>query len=299
MSQIPSPPVSAILLVAQFTRERAGLSFEATSLPGHLLHLVTSGTVRQECNGREYVLRRGDVMWYHEDEWVRGTVLQAPWTFYSVNFLAPTLPPPAFESRCFHRQQRLEPLFAELLAVWDDTRLPALPRQCRAHAALLRILAALTPTGQQPVAMDPRARLWWELETRFREDLQRPVNLAQLAAWRRTSPASVARACRYAVGVPPLKRLKQVRLSLARGLVLRSGLAMKEIAARIGYSRVHEFSRDYRKHFGKAPTAERGRKQGVLSRRKEPAVRGGVGRRAVAPAYGRSSGVSNGGKATA
>jgi transcriptional regulator GlxA family with amidase domain len=54
-----------------------------------------------------------------------------------------------------------------------------------------------------------------------------------------------------------MKRLKQIRLSLARGLVLYSDLNMTEIALRVGYGRVHEFSRDYRKAYGRPPTAER------------------------------------------
>jgi AraC-like DNA-binding protein len=258
MSQISATPIREILFAARFERTRAGMAYAATSLPGHLLHLVVGGAVRQECNGREYVLRRGDVMWYHEDELVRGTVLHAPWTFYSVNFIAPTLPPPAFEARVFHRRLSLRLLFAELLAVWQDESLPPLIRQYRAHAALLRILATLTTSEQQPVAMDPRARLWWELETKLRQDLRQPVSLTQLAKWAGTSPATVARSCQFAVGAPPLRRIKQVRLSLARGLVLRSALTMKEIAERIGYPRGHEFSRDYRKAFGKPPTSERG-----------------------------------------
>jgi len=257
MSPISAPPIRDILLVARFVRTRAGQSFEATSLPGHLLHLVVDGVVEQECNGRQYLLRRGDLMWYHEDELVRGTVRGAPWTFYSVNFLAPALTPPPFEARLFPNQLGLRPWFAELLDVWRAAALPPLVRQCRAHAALLRILAALPPGATQPVAADPRARLWWDLETKIRRDLRQPVRLAQLAAWAGTSPATVARACRYAVGVPPLKRVKQIRLSLARGLLQRSALAVKEIAAETGYPRVHEFSRDYRKHFGHPPTVER------------------------------------------
>jgi transcriptional regulator GlxA family with amidase domain len=54
-----------------------------------------------------------------------------------------------------------------------------------------------------------------------------------------------------------MKRLKQIRLSLARGLVQHSDLNMTEISQRVGYARVHEFSRDYRKAHGRPPTAER------------------------------------------
>jgi transcriptional regulator GlxA family with amidase domain len=46
-------------------------------------------------------------------------------------------------------------------------------------------------------------------------------------------------------------------MSLARGLVRHSELGIGEIARQVGYSRVHEFSRDYRKHFALAPTADR------------------------------------------
>ena len=66
-----------------------------------------------------------------------------------------------------------------------------------------------------------------------------------------------------AVGLPPMKRLKQIRLSLARGLVHYSDLNMTEIALRVGYGRVHEFSRDYRLAHGRPPTADRAAAPGL------------------------------------
>jgi AraC-like DNA-binding protein len=59
------------------------------------------------------------------------------------------------------------------------------------------------------------------------------------------------------VGVSPLKRVKQLRMSMARRLVWMSKLTFTEIADRIGYPRVHEFSRDYHKYFGVTPTDDR------------------------------------------
>ena len=254
---VPASPVQNILLVARFTRERQNYEFEATSLPGHLLHYVVSGRVRQQCNGRKYELRPGCVMWYHEDEWVTGRLLEPPWIFYSVNFIAPTLPPPPDESRLFLHHHRLSALFHNLWQAWRRTAVPPLQRQAAVHARLLDILAALALPTAAPCQIDPRARRWWELEAELRRDLARVIDLPLLARLSGASAATMARACRYAVGESPLRRVKQIRLSLARGLVLRSDLAMKEIAARIGYPRVHEFSRDYRKHWGQPPTAER------------------------------------------
>lgn len=263
MSQLSSPPpidaspVQEIRLALRFERRVAGWRFDATSLPGHLLHYSDTGRVQQECNGREYELRPGSVMWYHDDELVRGTVVRSPWIVYSINFIAPDLPPPPFESRLIHGCTALRRDFREVIDLWHDLRQPPLVRKLRAHAALARILAALALPEQQPFHMNPQTRLWWELETELRKDLRQPVSLRRMTELSHASPATIARACRLAVGLTPARRLKHVRLNLARGLVLRSQLPMKEIAERVGYSRVHEFSRDYRKHFGHPPTADR------------------------------------------
>lgn len=82
----------------------------------------------------------------------------------------------------------------------------------------------------------------------------------RLVTWRRIfkkSVATIARSSQAAVGLPPMKRLKQIRMSLARGLVIRSDLLFKQVAAQVGYERVHEFSRDYRLAFGMSPRRHR------------------------------------------
>jgi transcriptional regulator GlxA family with amidase domain len=108
-------------------------------------------------------------------------------------------------------------------------------------------------------AVNPSAqtRLWWELEAAVRKDLSRNVSLSDLERMSGKARATIARSCHAAVAMPPLRRVKHVRLSLARGLVHRSRLAIKEIAVRVGYERVHEFSRDYHRHFGRSPREDR------------------------------------------
>jgi transcriptional regulator GlxA family with amidase domain len=54
-----------------------------------------------------------------------------------------------------------------------------------------------------------------------------------------------------------MKRVKQIRLSMAWGLVMFSDLKMTDIAQRVGYGRLHEFSRDYRRQFGRSPLHDR------------------------------------------
>ena len=102
-------PVESIRSVQLLVRRRQGFRFTATSLPGHLVQFILKGRVRQSCNGRVYDLGPGDVIWYHEDEWVEGVVREAPWIFYSVNFLAPGLPPPDYARRVVRPRGKSHP----------------------------------------------------------------------------------------------------------------------------------------------------------------------------------------------
>jgi transcriptional regulator GlxA family with amidase domain len=54
-----------------------------------------------------------------------------------------------------------------------------------------------------------------------------------------------------------MKRVKELRMSYARGLVLYSQMSMTEIALRVGYGRVQELSRDYHRRFGRTPREDR------------------------------------------
>ncbi len=246
-------PIEGVLLVERFQCPR-GHRFEASSLPGHLLHVVVRGRVRQTCNGRAYELGPRSAIWYHEDEHVVGEVL-APWTFYSVNFIAPAMPPPELGERALAvRWTDALRACRRLYAAWRSSEAEE-RRTLAVHAALGELLLCLAPRPA-PVRMEGRARLWWLVESRVRERLDHPPTLAELAKLAGASRAAVERACHAATGTSPMQRMKSVRLSLARGLLGRADLGIGEIAARVGYGRIHEFSRDYARRFGAPPSRD-------------------------------------------
>ena len=264
MSRKPAIPVDGgiiqqVILVDRLERARP-IAFSSTSLPGHLVHLILQGRVRQESGGRIYELGPGDAVWYYEDEPVSGEVLQTPWRFFTVNFVAPSLSPPPFEDRVKRVTEAALEAFAQLLAAWRNTSVGATVRQMRVTSRLLELLELLLPRAGQSFVINPAARLWWDLESQLRKDLRQPIDLALLQKMSRRSMRTIVRACHEALGVPPMHRVKQIRMSMGRGLVLHSDLRFSEIAARIGYPRVQEFSRDYHRHFGLTPSEDR--KQG-------------------------------------
>lgn len=256
--EIPvGPPVITNVLLVDLYERPTGLRFDASSLPGHLVQLMRTGVAAHEVGGRQYTLCPGDVIWYHEDETVSGEVLIGPWSFYTVNFIAPTLPPPPFDRRVRKPQGPVDQQFNALFRAWRSPDPNPAVRELRVQSRLLGLLADIEDGIGLPFQMDASARLWWELESRLRRDLTQPVSLRRMAELTGRSMATINRTCHEAVGLPPLKRIKQVKMSLARGLVRQSDLRMGEIAERIGYTRVHEFSRDYHRHFGVAPSDDR------------------------------------------
>jgi AraC-like DNA-binding protein len=60
------------------------------------------------------------------------------------------------------------------------------------------------------------------------------------------------------IGVPPIDYLIHVRLRHARSLLLNRNLNVSEIAERVGYSDICHFSKLFKKHMGKSPSAFRG-----------------------------------------
>lgn len=254
---VEGPTIEKIVFVSRFER-RKGFSYEVDSCPGHQINVVRAGCSAEECGGRRYESRVDTGAWYHEAERLRGRVTEAPWVFYSINFIAPSLPPPSFEKRFFRLPNKaVLGCCEDLLKAWQDTAVPRLARFFRAKAHLLQMLAALITPAQQAAHFGQETALWWQLETELRKDLRRSVNLRTMGQFVNRSRATITRSCQLAVGMSPMKRLKQMRLSMARGLVQMSRLTISEIAARVGYVRVHELSRDYHKQFGVTPTEDR------------------------------------------
>jgi AraC-like DNA-binding protein len=258
---IPIPPlegsiVQTVVLVDRITRSQTG-HFQSTSLPGHLLHYVSEGEVKQTVCGQMQYLRPGNVVWYGENDPIQGHVLRTPWTFFTVNFLAPRLPPPPYEERVWPVGRRVPEMFQTLWESWEDEESPPAIRHLRVFKLLMELLIEVLPARLQMHRSSLPTKLWWEIEAKIREDLSQPFCLESLEKISHRSRIAITQACKLATGVSPMKRLKELRLSYARSLVLYSKMSMTEIACWAGYGRAQEFSRDYHRHFGASPKRDR------------------------------------------
>lgn len=258
LPSIEGPTIQRVVLVDRLLRPEVK-TFESYSLPGQTIQLMISGRVRQEVDGRDQDYEPGAAIWYNQNELVRTEMIEAPWDYYTVNFFAPTIIPPPYEHRLKHVGTEVVEVFDRLLRAWRDVSAGPMLRHMRTHSALLDLLGALLPEPGSPYRIDPATELWWNLESRIRADLSRPLDLHVIQKLTGRSLRTIIRSCHCAVNMPPMQRVKQLRLSMARGLVLYSDLTFTEIARRVGYARGQEFSRDYHKEFDITPSKDRAR----------------------------------------
>ena len=248
--------LTRILFAKRVERTEAG-TFQALSTPGHLLHLVERGEVSQLAGGHKEILRAGTLVWYHDCEPVTGRIHQVPWRFLSIGFLAPDLLPPPGNQRVLLLRPATAARLGKLLRVWDDSTLPELARSFCCLALLNEVLGEVAgPAQVRTIGPGPAgaASRWFELENRLRERMDDIPTLARMAALAGTDVRTLTRSCHAASGLPPMQRLKQLRLRRAVFLLQLTDQTITEIAFSTGYERVQEFSREMAKTFGASPS---------------------------------------------
>ena len=188
--------VTSIRLVDEIEYTKPG-PFSSVSLPGHLIHVVMSGEVEQEADGMSERFEAGDSVWYSGNESVIGRIIEAPFRFYTVNFVAPSLLPPPLGERVRPASERCQTWMRDLLLVWRNTELP-LVRHIRLHALLLEIILDLLSETARVQCSDAESALWWQIEAAVRADLSTPINLAAICQLSHCGERSIFRACRKA-----------------------------------------------------------------------------------------------------
>ncbi len=107
----------------------------------------------------------------------------------------------------------------------------------------LRAIATLGDQSQRTA----KAVAW------LRSNYDKPLRVEQLASVASMSPATLHRHFRDLTAMSPLQYQKQLRLQAARHRMLTAKLDASTAAFEVGYESASQFSREYKRHFGKPP----------------------------------------------
>lgn len=124
----------------------------------------------------------------------------------------------------------------------------------RRSAHLMRALQEWVIEELGDPAQDPVGdALLTELYATIADRLHAPWRIADLARLAGLSAAQLHRRSVAAYGVAPLRRLTELRLDLARELVVQGDLGLRAIAARTGYGDEFALSSAFKRRWGASP----------------------------------------------
>lgn len=228
------------------------------SLPGHLIHLILKGSYRLRIAGRDYEVEAGDFIYYYESESVECWMGDSEVSFYSAAFFSEAFEPLPVDGRVYKAERSMGSLFASLCKSYNDLA-PGAERDCLCNSLLLCIMALIERRRGRcyDAGRDGAGGLWQRLEVELRRRRLFRPSLDELAAISGMSKSSVVRACRLETGGSPMERVRGIRMSEAEGLLKFASLNVGQVAAHLGYPRIHEFSREFRRHFGRPPSSSR------------------------------------------
>lgn len=150
---------------------------------------------------------------------------------------------------------------ARLVALADDAQDAqdaALLAPLVVDEILIRLLrgpfgARLAQLGRTDAPRVGRALRW------IREHYDQPITVDQLAALAHMSASSLHQQFKALTSMSPLQFQKTLRLQEARRLMLATGIDAGVAGQRVGYLSASQFSREYARHFGSAPTRDMAR----------------------------------------
>lgn len=90
----------------------------------------------------------------------------------------------------------------------------------------------------------------------LRAEFRRPLTVERLAEIAGMSPSSFHHHFRAVTSLTPLQFQKQLRLIEARRLMVGEGLSASSAAFAVGYESVSQFTREYRRMFGRPPARD-------------------------------------------
>jgi len=248
-------PVEAIAGVWKFSRPPRFKAI-AHSLPGHLLHWVAKGSYTLMTNGREYRIKAGDLIYYHESEEVVWTGDASRVVFYSVGFLAPRYQPLPVSHRVLRANASMKTSFLRLHKIWGGG---SIRNPFEIHALMNSMLNNMEQTARRhpnhsSTNLDSP---WWRAEAGIRERRLFRPSLSDLASLAGVGRGVLIRSCKKATLMTPMQRIREIRMEEARGLITFAHMNFSQIADYLGYTRVHEFSREFAVFHQKCPRAFR------------------------------------------
>ena len=226
------------------------------STPGHLIHLVTAGSYHLRISGRDYQVSAGDLIYYHESEAYEWVANAEKVQYLSIAFMASELQPPPIQLRVLKSSPTIRKNFEKSLRLASEANQSSM---LKLQVEILQVLVFLEEQKEEvgTTIRPVETAFWWHVEDTMRHNLNFRPTINSLCKLHKVSSTTLIRKCQEATKLNPLKRVQEIRMHEAVGLLKYSDFSITKISEYLGYGRIHEFSSEFSKYFGHPPSTHR------------------------------------------
>ncbi len=247
-------PIEQITGVWKFVRI-PGDNTRIYTLAGHVIQLIIQGTYTLRTLGNQYRVGKGNLIYFHDSQEIETLNVLRPVTFYSVGFIAPSFRPLPGQECVVQSTKEICEAFKTLYHATHITN--PVHQKLSVFAALYSLLAMISHTRSMSLGDVKEEDMWWVIERDLRlHGVFRPT-IADLCSMCHRGRATINRLCRKATDTSPMQRLQAVRMAEAMSLLKYCPMTVTQVAEYLGYTRMHEFSREFSSYFGMCPSTVR------------------------------------------
>ncbi|WP_165972352.1 helix-turn-helix transcriptional regulator [Paenibacillus piri] len=228
------------------------------SSPYHLLVLITSGRLIYWVDGRTIPLQKGDVLFVPAGS-VRSAsaieVHQRYATFFGVRGDDPVPLPILEKKQTFKLKIQNFPYFKQRFSLLNHHWLMKgayLDTMC--HAILLEMLGMVNYDLDAEEVGSKKMKLVKEMKNYILKHYNRPIKLQELSEYAGKTPNYISSIFKEVTGFTPIEYLHDVRISMAKDMMLSKGMSIREISEETGFCDQAYFNRVFRKLSGCSPT---------------------------------------------
>lgn len=228
-------------------------------IPGHILFLVIHGSFIYRIGDVVYRLSKGDMM-YMPYGVVREGIQDKDERHlkYTILFdLAPDVELPLLQrQQVVHFKvsnfEYMKQRFSILVQQW----LGGLPYYELMSETIAKELLILVHQESDAAHYPSRKRGHVQALQRYiTEHYQQNLTIEELASIIERTPNYVTAIFKDIIGITPIAYLHQVRISVAKELLLHSAMTVGEVASHLGFYDTSHFHRIFRKHTGQSPSS--------------------------------------------
>lgn len=239
---------------------------ECSVIPHNLLIYVSKGSVVYWVNQQVFKLQEGEALFIPAGSKRAGMASEANQR-YAVEFsLQPSMQTelPLLNNKTIGKVKLQSPeYFKQRFALLNHNWMLDGPyREAFCTAVLLEMLCLVNLDMDQAKSGGRKRRMVEEIKQYIRLNYQQPIKLQDLAALCGKTPNYISYMFKEATGFSPIEYIQEVRISIAKDLMLTEQCSLNEISERTGFCDQAYFYRVFKKRTGCPPSLFLNRKLG-------------------------------------